>query len=92
GHLCGGELGLAPNVCPHLHAGRIRPSYCPDVNRFLPPGLVTLGKHVCTMGNSVACVGAIKCCEGNLCNDAATTGPSVKMMLLVSSAIMALFL
>uniref|UniRef100_A0A8C5HEG0 UPAR/Ly6 domain-containing protein n=1 Tax=Gouania willdenowi TaxID=441366 RepID=A0A8C5HEG0_GOUWI len=64
---------------------------CNLIHSFFPPcltgNMVTKGCH-----NSAACVGPIKCCEGDLCNDAATTGPSVKMMLLVSSAIMALFL
>uniref|UniRef100_A0A8C4NZ11 Uncharacterized protein n=1 Tax=Dicentrarchus labrax TaxID=13489 RepID=A0A8C4NZ11_DICLA len=38
---------------------------------------------------SIACVGAMKCCEGDLCNSAMPTGPSV-VLLLVSSAIITL--
>ncbi|XP_035513634.1 prostate stem cell antigen-like [Morone saxatilis] len=38
---------------------------------------------------SLACVGAIKCCEGNLCNSAMPIGPSV-VLLLISSAIITL--
>ncbi|CAJ1069113.1 lymphocyte antigen 6G-like [Xyrichtys novacula] len=41
---------------------------------------------------SIACVGAVSCCEGDLCNGAFPTGPSVLLLLLVSSAIIALFL
>uniref|UniRef100_A0A3B4TEM5 UPAR/Ly6 domain-containing protein n=1 Tax=Seriola dumerili TaxID=41447 RepID=A0A3B4TEM5_SERDU len=40
---------------------------------------------------SLACVGAVDCCEGDLCNSAVPTGPSV-ILLLVSSAIITLFL
>uniref|UniRef100_UPI0037E73E7E lymphocyte antigen 6S-like n=1 Tax=Semicossyphus pulcher TaxID=241346 RepID=UPI0037E73E7E len=40
---------------------------------------------------SLACVGAMSCCEGDLCNSAISAGPSV-LLLLVSSAIIALFL
>ncbi|XP_037633073.1 lymphocyte antigen 6G-like [Sebastes umbrosus] len=40
---------------------------------------------------SLACGGAMACCEGNLCNNAIPTGPSV-VLLLVSSAIISLFL
>ncbi|GAA6227447.1 lymphocyte antigen 6G-like [Lates japonicus] len=40
---------------------------------------------------SVACVGAVDCCQGDLCNSAIPTGPSV-ILLLVSSAIITLFL
>ncbi|XP_074495481.1 lymphocyte antigen 6G-like [Sebastes fasciatus] len=40
---------------------------------------------------SLACVSAVACCEGNLCNNAIPTGPSV-VLLLVSSAIISLFL
>ncbi|XP_053276239.1 CD59 glycoprotein [Pleuronectes platessa] len=39
---------------------------------------------------NVACVAPIACCEGDLCNSAALTGPSV-ILLLVSSAIITLF-
>ncbi|KAF3695605.1 hypothetical protein EXN66_Car011281 [Channa argus] len=38
-----------------------------------------------------ACLPGITCCEGNLCNSAIPTGPSV-VLLLVSSAIITLFL
>ncbi|XP_074525518.1 lymphocyte antigen 6G-like [Halichoeres trimaculatus] len=41
--------------------------------------------------NSAACIGAFSCCEGDLCNSAVPTGPGV-LLLLVSSAIVALFL
>ncbi|CAB1435987.1 unnamed protein product [Pleuronectes platessa] len=37
------------------------------------------------------CDGRIECCEGDLCNSATLTGPSV-ILLLVSSAIITLFL
>ncbi|KAM9360136.1 lymphocyte antigen 6G-like [Symphorus nematophorus] len=40
---------------------------------------------------SVACGGAIACCEGDLCNSAIPTGSSV-FLLLVSSAISTVFL
>uniref|UniRef100_A0A8C9ZCB5 UPAR/Ly6 domain-containing protein n=1 Tax=Sander lucioperca TaxID=283035 RepID=A0A8C9ZCB5_SANLU len=40
---------------------------------------------------SLACVGAIACCEGNLCNSVMPTGPCA-ILLLVSSAIITLFL
>ncbi|XP_030594099.1 lymphocyte antigen 6G-like isoform X1 [Archocentrus centrarchus] len=35
---------------------------------------------------SLACVSPVSCCEGDLCNSAIPTGPSV-ILLLVSSAI-----
>uniref|UniRef100_A0A3P9BR26 UPAR/Ly6 domain-containing protein n=1 Tax=Maylandia zebra TaxID=106582 RepID=A0A3P9BR26_9CICH len=41
--------------------------------------------------NSVSCVSPMSCCEGNLCNSAIPTGPSV-VFLLVSSAIITIFL
>uniref|UniRef100_A0A3B4ZKL3 Prostate stem cell antigen-like n=1 Tax=Stegastes partitus TaxID=144197 RepID=A0A3B4ZKL3_9TELE len=41
--------------------------------------------------SSIACVGAVTCCEGDLCNSAMPTGPSV-FLLLVSSAILVVFL
>ncbi|XP_071339364.1 lymphocyte antigen 6G-like [Trachinotus anak] len=41
--------------------------------------------------NSALCVGPLNCCEGDLCNSAIPTGPSV-ILLLVSSAIITLFL
>uniref|UniRef100_A0A3P9BR46 UPAR/Ly6 domain-containing protein n=1 Tax=Maylandia zebra TaxID=106582 RepID=A0A3P9BR46_9CICH len=37
------------------------------------------------------CVSPMSCCEGNLCNSAIPTGPSV-VLLLVSSAIITIFL
>uniref|UniRef100_A0A669CNL6 Lymphocyte antigen 6G-like n=1 Tax=Oreochromis niloticus TaxID=8128 RepID=A0A669CNL6_ORENI len=37
------------------------------------------------------CVSPMSCCEGNLCNSAIPTGPSI-MFLLVSSAIITIFL
>ncbi|XP_039906475.1 ly-6/neurotoxin-like protein 1 isoform X1 [Simochromis diagramma] len=40
---------------------------------------------------SVSCVSPMSCCEGNLCNSAIPTGPSA-MLLLVSSAIITIFL
>ncbi|XP_076587222.1 lymphocyte antigen 6G-like [Chaetodon auriga] len=51
------------------------------------------GYNMVTKGcqTSLACGGAIACCEGNLCNGAIPTGPSV-IILLVSSAIITLFL
>ncbi|XP_036952837.1 lymphocyte antigen 6G-like [Acanthopagrus latus] len=49
-------------------------------------GLVT--KHCI---NSAACVGLIKCCEGDLCNGAIPTGSSI-LLLLVSAAITSVFL
>ena len=49
-------------------------------------GLITKG---CL--NSDACVSPMSCCEGDLCNNAIPTGPSV-ILLLVSSAIITLFL
>ena len=59
-------------------------------------GLVSLwfaGYNMVTKGcqTSIACVGAVACCEGNLCNGAIPTGPRV-ILLLVSSAIITLFL
>ncbi|XP_053276243.1 phospholipase A2 inhibitor and Ly6/PLAUR domain-containing protein [Pleuronectes platessa] len=41
--------------------------------------------------NDKLCVGGIACCEGDLCNSATLTGPST-ILLLVSSAIITLFL
>uniref|UniRef100_A0A3Q0REF7 UPAR/Ly6 domain-containing protein n=1 Tax=Amphilophus citrinellus TaxID=61819 RepID=A0A3Q0REF7_AMPCI len=38
---------------------------------------------------SVLCVGAVSCCEGDLCNGTIPTGPSA-ILLLVSSAILKL--
>ncbi|XP_022622703.1 lymphocyte antigen 6G-like [Seriola dumerili] len=51
------------------------------------------GYNMVTKGcqTSLACVGAVDCCEGDLCNSAVPTGPSV-ILLLVSSAIITLFL
>ncbi|XP_069563867.1 lymphocyte antigen 6S-like [Brachyistius frenatus] len=51
------------------------------------------GFDIVTKGcqNSIACVGAVTCCEGNLCNSAVPAGPGV-ILLLVSSAIITLFL
>uniref|UniRef100_A0A3Q3R6U2 UPAR/Ly6 domain-containing protein n=1 Tax=Monopterus albus TaxID=43700 RepID=A0A3Q3R6U2_MONAL len=40
--------------------------------------------------NSIGCVSPISCCEGDLCNNAIPTGPSM-ILLLVSSAIITLF-
>ncbi|TNN57308.1 Prostate stem cell antigen [Liparis tanakae] len=40
---------------------------------------------------SLLCVGAMNCCEGDLCNSATPTGPSV-VLLLVSSAMITLSL
>ncbi|XP_067431790.1 lymphocyte antigen 6S-like [Thunnus thynnus] len=51
-----------------------------------PNNLTTKSCH-----NSDACVSPISCCEGDLCNNAIPTGPSV-ILLLVSSAIITLFL
>uniref|UniRef100_A0A668SKC7 UPAR/Ly6 domain-containing protein n=1 Tax=Oreochromis aureus TaxID=47969 RepID=A0A668SKC7_OREAU len=44
--------------------------------------------YYCTL---ILCVSPMSCCEGNLCNNAIPTGPSV-MLLLVSSAIITIFL
>ncbi|XP_041856065.1 prostate stem cell antigen-like isoform X3 [Melanotaenia boesemani] len=51
------------------------------------------GYDVVTKGcqTSVACVGSMTCCEGDLCNGAFPTGPSI-ILLLMSSAIFTLFL
>ncbi|XP_022048017.1 lymphocyte antigen 6G-like [Acanthochromis polyacanthus] len=51
------------------------------------------GYNMVTKGcqTSVACVGAMACCEGDLCNSVMPTGPSV-FLLLVSSAILVIFL
>ncbi|XP_041792776.1 lymphocyte antigen 6G-like [Chelmon rostratus] len=51
------------------------------------------GYNMVTKGcqTSIACVGAIACCEGDLCNSAIPTGPSA-FILLVSSATITLFL
>ncbi|XP_008279800.1 prostate stem cell antigen-like [Stegastes partitus] len=51
------------------------------------------GYNMVTKGcqSSIACVGAVTCCEGDLCNSAMPTGPSV-FLLLVSSAILVVFL
>ncbi|XP_039476778.1 lymphocyte antigen 6G-like [Oreochromis aureus] len=40
---------------------------------------------------SASCIKPFSCCEGNLCNSAIPTGPSV-VLLLVSSAIITVFL
>uniref|UniRef100_A0A8C2WZP9 UPAR/Ly6 domain-containing protein n=1 Tax=Cyclopterus lumpus TaxID=8103 RepID=A0A8C2WZP9_CYCLU len=42
-------------------------------------------------GKCLVCAGAMDCCEGNLCNSATPTGPSV-ILLLVSSAMITLSL
>uniref|UniRef100_A0A3Q2DPX6 UPAR/Ly6 domain-containing protein n=1 Tax=Cyprinodon variegatus TaxID=28743 RepID=A0A3Q2DPX6_CYPVA len=39
---------------------------------------------------SVGCIGAMNCCEGDLCNGAIRTGPGL-ILLLLSSALMMLF-
>ncbi|GAA6227450.1 prostate stem cell antigen-like [Lates japonicus] len=68
--------------CTHI-------SDCPDImNRCfsLNVGLITKS---CI--NSALCVNPMSCCEGDLCNSAIPTGPSV-ILLLVSSAIITLFL
>ncbi|KAM9394174.1 lymphocyte antigen 6S-like [Pholidichthys leucotaenia] len=51
------------------------------------------GFDIVTKGcqTSVACVGAMTCCEGDLCNHAVPTGPSI-ILLLLTSAMMTLFL
>ncbi|XP_054467488.1 lymphocyte antigen 6G-like [Anoplopoma fimbria] len=51
------------------------------------------GYNMVTKGcqTSLACIGAVACCEGNLCNSATPTGPSV-ILLLVSSAMITLSL
>lgn len=51
------------------------------------------GYDVVTKGcqTSIACGDAVDCCEGDLCNNAVPTGPSV-ILLLVSSAIITVFL
>ncbi|XP_054466564.1 lymphocyte antigen 6C2-like [Anoplopoma fimbria] len=41
--------------------------------------------------SSIVCIDPIKCCSTDLCNSAIPTGPSV-LLLLVSSAIISLFL
>ncbi|XP_042278181.1 lymphocyte antigen 6G-like [Thunnus albacares] len=63
---------------------------CPDsFNRCFSlnfNGVITKG---CQISN--LCVSPMSCCEGDLCNNAIPTGPSV-ILLLVSSAIITLFL
>lgn len=51
------------------------------------------GYNMVTKGcqTSIACHGAMKCCEGSLCNSAIPTGSNV-ILLLVSSAVITLFL
>ncbi|XP_061586044.1 lymphocyte antigen 6G-like [Cololabis saira] len=51
------------------------------------------GTNVVTKGcqNSVLCISPINCCEGDLCNSALPTGPSV-ILLLVSSSILTFIL
>nr|XP_046243850.1 three-finger toxin MALT0070C-like [Scatophagus argus] len=49
-------------------------------------GITTKGCFI-----STGCIGLIKCCEGDLCNGAITTGSSV-LLLLLSSAIITVFL
>nr|XP_020449482.1 lymphocyte antigen 6G-like [Monopterus albus] len=51
------------------------------------------GYNVVTKGcqNSITCGGAIACCEGDLCNSAIPTGPSI-ILLLVSSSVITLLL
>ncbi|XP_060894626.1 lymphocyte antigen 6G-like isoform X2 [Labrus mixtus] len=52
-----------------------------------------IGTDVINKGcqNNLLCVGAMSCCEGDLCNSAVPTGSSV-LLLLVSSALITLFL
>ncbi|KAK2837822.1 hypothetical protein Q5P01_015034 [Channa striata] len=51
------------------------------------------GYNIVTKGcqSSALCGGAMACCEGDLCNGAITNGSSV-ILLLISSAIITLFL
>ncbi|KAM8886777.1 uncharacterized protein AB9W97_013696 isoform 1-T2 [Spinachia spinachia] len=46
------------------------------------------GFNMVTKGcqTSFVCTGAMACCEGDLCNRATLTGPSVLVLLLVSTA------
>uniref|UniRef100_A0AAX7STM8 UPAR/Ly6 domain-containing protein n=1 Tax=Astatotilapia calliptera TaxID=8154 RepID=A0AAX7STM8_ASTCA len=53
--------------------------------------LTTSGTVTKSCINSVLCVSPMSCCDGNLCNSAIPTGPSA-MLLLVSSAIITIFL
>nr|XP_020515297.1 CD59 glycoprotein-like [Labrus bergylta] len=75
------------------------PRSCTDT-RSCGPGLDRCstfkkdGTDVTTKGciNSLSCaVGVMSCCEGDLCNSAVPTGSSV-LLLLVSSALITLFL
>uniref|UniRef100_A0A3Q1J6S8 UPAR/Ly6 domain-containing protein n=1 Tax=Anabas testudineus TaxID=64144 RepID=A0A3Q1J6S8_ANATE len=52
---------------------------------------LSLGLFTKGCQTSYACIPGAGCCEGDLCNSAITTGPSV-ILLLVSSAIITLFL
>nr|XP_020515299.1 CD59 glycoprotein-like [Labrus bergylta] len=50
-------------------------------------GVITKG----CQNSAAAAVGSMSCCEGDLCNSAVPTGSSV-LLLLVSSALITLFL
>ncbi|XP_062274055.1 uncharacterized protein LOC133979536 isoform X1 [Scomber scombrus] len=62
-------------------------------NRCFSLRVDVAGYDMVTKGcqTSMACGGAMACCEGNLCNSATSSVPSV-ILLLVSTAIMAHFL
>ncbi|XP_019120031.1 CD59B glycoprotein [Larimichthys crocea] len=64
---------------------------CPSPTLDRCSSLELNGAMVKTCVMSSACVSPMKCCEGDLCNGAITTGSSV-LLLLVSSAIITLFL
>uniref|UniRef100_A0A3Q3GTR0 CD59 glycoprotein-like n=1 Tax=Labrus bergylta TaxID=56723 RepID=A0A3Q3GTR0_9LABR len=66
------------------------PRSCTDT-KSCGPGL---DRCVITKGcqnSAAAAVGSMSCCEGDLCNSAVPTGSSV-LLLLVSSALITLFL
>uniref|UniRef100_A0A3P9BR27 UPAR/Ly6 domain-containing protein n=1 Tax=Maylandia zebra TaxID=106582 RepID=A0A3P9BR27_9CICH len=63
------------------------PKSCIDSKSFFSSCLA--GYNLVTKGcqTSAICGGAMACCEGDLCNSTAPTGPSA-LLLLVSSAIL----
>ncbi|XP_073323316.1 lymphocyte antigen 6G-like [Pagrus major] len=80
---CYNCMGIDPKSCTKI---KTCPSTMDRCSSTEVGGIITKD---CT--NSAACIGPIKCCEGDLCNGAIPTGSSV-LLLLVSSAITSVFL
>ncbi|KAM9857797.1 prostate stem cell antigen-like [Aulostomus maculatus] len=70
--------------CTKIESCSVLFNHCYSLKVF-GVGLVSKGCQ-----NSVACVKPFSCCEGDLCNNALATGPSI-VLLLLSSALITLF-